>query len=80
MALPLDLAYYEIGKARRMKEVPGHFCKDDLIYIKNYRVFELYKRIDNRFVFSRHLLKHEIEDYYFNNGRSFVGCTIAEKV
>ena len=80
MSLPLSLAEYRLIEMRKAHEITSlHQCKDDLIFIKNYRTFEYYKRIDDRFVFARKLLPREVEDFYFNNGRSFRGCTIVEK-
>ena len=83
MSLPLQLAG-EIKKGNRrscdLSTLQHHECKDDLIYIKNYRTFEYYKRINDRFVFARKLLPREIEDFYFNNGKSFSGCSIVERM
>jgi len=82
MSLPLDLVY-EIKKGSRkainLSDFNRSSCKDDLIYIKNYRTFEYYKRLSGRYVFARNLLPREIDDFYFNNGQSFRGCTVIEK-
>ena len=78
MSLPLELAVH-IRKGARRPITVGE-STEDLIYIKDYRTLEYYKRIDGRFVFARNLLPREVEDFYFNNGRSFKGCTIAEKM
>ena len=80
MSLPLDLAYYELNRARRLKEVPGHMCRDDMIYLYNYRTAFYYKRIGNDYIFTRKLLPREIEDMRFENGKSFYNCTICERL
>jgi len=81
MSLPLDLAYYRLGRTgRKLHAIPPHDCRDDLIFFKRYDQAEYYKRISGRFVFARKLHKHEINDFYFNNGQSFRGATIVERI
>ena len=81
MALPLDLAYYQLGHhGRKLHQISPHDCRDEMIYIKSYREYELYKRIGGKFVYARNLLPREIEDYYFYSGETFRHCTICERI
>lgn len=81
MSLPLDLAYCrDYRRGTHISQLNVMDCRDDLIYIKDYRTFEYYKRIGGRFVFARKLSRREKNDFYFNNGKSFRGCTIVERV
>lgn len=81
MSMPLDLAYYQMPrKGRDLRTISPNECRDDMIYFRTYRDVEYYKRIDNKFVFARKLLPREVDDFMFNNGQSFRGCTIVEKL
>ena len=81
MSLPLPLAeQIRRGKRKAIQINSLSECKDDLIYIRDYRTFEYYKRINNKFVYARNLLPREVDDFHFNNGNSFRGCTVVERL
>jgi len=80
VSMPLDLAYCrDYRKGIRLDEMTTEDATPDLVYFKTYRDVELYKRLDGRFIFARKLTKREIDEFYFNNGKSFRGCTIVER-
>ena len=81
MSLPLPLAeQIRRGKRKAIQINSLSECKDSLVYIKNYRTYELYTRIDDRFVFARKLLPEEISDWYFYNGRSLGSASVVERI
>ena len=82
MTMPLGLAEYHLktrlGKSN--KNVKLSECKDSLVYVKTYRCYELYTRINDRFVYTRNLSNEEIQDWYFHNGQSLGSVSIIERI
>jgi hypothetical protein len=82
MSLPMDLVY-EIKKGSRkainLADFQGSNCKEDLIFIRSYRQYEYFKKIDGRYIYARNLLPREIEDFRFYNDKSLRSCTVVEK-
>ena len=83
MSFPLDLVeQIRCGnrQAIDIRHMPVDQYKDDIIFIRDYRRFEYYKRINGKYFFARNLLKREIDDFRFQDGHSFRSCTIVERM